>query len=484
MGVLAPQGGWAFFKRKAVDYARTHRLWRRKKHDGVSTYDVISACYNVAPYLGAYFHSLTEQTLDFQRHIRLIMVDDGSTDGTANIIEAWRQRYPKNIIYVQQENKGQAAARNAGLALATAAWVTFIDPDDFVDVTYFAHIDDFLRKQKADNRAITPVMLCCNIVPYVEKRKKFSDSHALRSKFLQSQRIVPVQAIGYDIQLSASSALFPLKELQKTNIRFNEAIRGVFEDAHFILSYLNENMNKSIAYLKMPLYYYRRRKESNSTIRAARDGSYFYSGNMTDAYLSIINASLQKFGHVPPHVQRTVCYDLLWRIKYGYMKPRLRALATGKEIHDYFALLGKVFSYIDPEIIFNFPPEIHKLRKGAISGILYHFKGLAPPLPTVHIQRYDRKSKRLCLYFFSSTPRVLGITINDQPVVRVKRADVSLPFAGIPFAIRTVIWIPVPEESGHTLTISLDDTLSAIECGDFHAVGPTPVQALLKALGV
>jgi glycosyltransferase involved in cell wall biosynthesis len=64
------------------------------------------------------------------RNIELIIVDDGSTDGTAVQLAAWAEREPR-MVFVRQRNWGQALARNAGLALARGEYVCFLDSDDW-----------------------------------------------------------------------------------------------------------------------------------------------------------------------------------------------------------------------------------------------------------------------------------------------------------------------------------------------------------------
>ena len=73
------------------------KKFKPKKTNGYTSYSVISAVYNVEKYLDDYFKSILNQRLDFERNIHLIMVDDGSPVGSAEIIHKWQKRFPHNI---------------------------------------------------------------------------------------------------------------------------------------------------------------------------------------------------------------------------------------------------------------------------------------------------------------------------------------------------------------------------------------------------
>lgn len=82
------------------------------------------AAYNGAAHIEEAISSVCHQTfIDWE----LIVVDDGSTDATAELVQTL---YHERICYAYQANKGQAAARNRGIALARGDWIAFLDQDD------------------------------------------------------------------------------------------------------------------------------------------------------------------------------------------------------------------------------------------------------------------------------------------------------------------------------------------------------------------
>ena len=91
---------------------------------------VIIPVYNIEKYLGQCLESVCNQTL---KEIQVIVVDDGSTDGSAAICQDFAARYPDILEYYHKENGGSASARNLGLEHARGEYIGFIDSDDWVE---------------------------------------------------------------------------------------------------------------------------------------------------------------------------------------------------------------------------------------------------------------------------------------------------------------------------------------------------------------
>lgn len=94
---------------------------------------IIIPVYNVEKYLERCLESILNNTY---KNIEIILVNDGSTDNSQNIINEYVKKYPNLVIGKVQENQGPAEARNVAMDMATGEYIMFIDSDDFVEKDY------------------------------------------------------------------------------------------------------------------------------------------------------------------------------------------------------------------------------------------------------------------------------------------------------------------------------------------------------------
>ncbi|MBO4317664.1 MAG: glycosyltransferase family 2 protein, partial [Mailhella sp.] len=329
---------------KIKDNPLSSRLPLVHKKYGNSKYTIVSACYNVSAYLDDFFSSLIAQRLDFKNNIFCVMVDDGSTDDTAEKIKAWQRRYPENILYVRKENGGQADARNVGLQHVKTPWVTFIDPDDFVNPLYFYTIDKELSKK------VNVCFVGENFIYFIENKQQFSDTHPLRFKFeADVTRVSNGSSNTRYIHLQSGSGLFSMDVIREHGLTFSTLIRPNFEDAHFIARYLWHTMGGSLLFLKDAKYFYRKRLENNSTIdRSWRDKRKFFD-ILQYGYLDL----LQNYGDFP-YVHSLILYDFYWYLKFFVNNPEKASFLTPAEVQDFLALCDAVFSHIQVNTIMRF----------------------------------------------------------------------------------------------------------------------------------
>ena len=101
---------------------------------------VIVPVYNTGKYLKKCLNSIINQKMnDFE----LIIVNDGSTDNSEEIIKKYEDKYPQLIKYYYKQNGGLSDARNFGVEKAVGSYLCFIDSDDYISVDLFEKINGY-----------------------------------------------------------------------------------------------------------------------------------------------------------------------------------------------------------------------------------------------------------------------------------------------------------------------------------------------------
>lgn len=104
---------------------------------------IIIPAYNAENFIQRCMNSVLDQ--EYNIDVEIIVVNDGSTDSTATILQRYDKQYPGIFKIVTKENGGLPSARNAGLDAAAGDWIWFIDSDDYIPRNSMSYeIDHFL----------------------------------------------------------------------------------------------------------------------------------------------------------------------------------------------------------------------------------------------------------------------------------------------------------------------------------------------------
>lgn len=411
------------------------------KYQGSNRYTIVSAVYNVAPYLDDYFNSIVKQSLDFKKYIHIILVDDGSKDESAEIIKKWQKKYPDNIHYFYKENGGQASARNLGLEYVETDWVVFTDPDDYLHPDYFKSVDIQLSQNPAT------VMLATNLKFFIENQNIVKDTHPLKFRFDKTQS-VPVSKLDKFINLSAASSFFKTAHIQQKNLRFDDKVKPNFEDGKFIADYLIDLQNSEVVFDKEAVYFYRKRESGTSTLDTSWQKTEKFSNVFEYGFLPMLQGYKSRLGHVPASIQKTALYDMAWYVQYLLNRPERTEFLNEEQKQHFHNLINQVFSYIDTKNIMEFGLAgvwlFHKV------GMLGHFKRAEPPFQIAYIENIDREKKQFLISYFDYFDFPCSVRSGNQELIPAYAKNVVNTLNGELFVYEKRLWIPYEGVSEHS----------------------------------
>ncbi|MCM3115328.1 CDP-glycerol:glycerophosphate glycerophosphotransferase [Neobacillus sp. MER 74] len=314
-------------------------------------FSIIMAVYNVEDYLKEAVESIINQTLNFDKHIQLILINDGSIDESGKLCKKFQKKYPNNIVFIDQENQGVSSARNAGLEAAKGKYVNFLDPDDKLSLNALEKVYNFFEKQGKDIDVVS-------IPIYWFDQAK--GEHLLNYKYA-SNRIINILKDHRFIQMSASSSF-----VRRTAIgeqRFKETLK-YGEDAEW----LNRIILKKCEYgvVKKAKYHYRKRSTNTSATQQALQDKDYYLHSLKNFSFTFINMSLEILGFVPKYFQYMIMYDLQWRLNNN----DLNVLMTAEETENFLKKLKELLSFIDEDIILE-QKHLNMYRKNYLLRIKY-----------------------------------------------------------------------------------------------------------------
>jgi glycosyltransferase involved in cell wall biosynthesis/CDP-glycerol glycerophosphotransferase (TagB/SpsB family) len=411
-------------------------------------FSVVSAIYNVAPYLDDFLGSLEAQTFPHDR-MQIILIDDGSTDESLSLIEAWKQNSRAHVLVLTKENGGQASARNLGLEHAIGDWITFTDPDDYLASDYFAVLNEMIVKDASGVAS----MFATHLITHDEISGKIGDTHALRRRFRDGNRIVDLQRSPDFFHMSAGTAVLRRDQIELHSLRFEESLRFSFEDAHFISSYLLRQTRPTIGYVASAEYYYRKRAAGNSAVQTGGLRPEKYTDVLLHGHLDLVSQARSRYSQVPLWLQFLLLYDVFWYFR-GDRRPgapsRLLDEATLAKFHGYIA---RILEGISEEAIYTF--DIMATDRELRDALLLGYKHPNSRAPQVVVPRLDLDQKLTLLkYQYSGDLPAEEIRVKGQLVVPRWAKSQSVTFFGRALFSRRYLWIPATG----TFSVTLDGT--------------------------
>lgn len=305
-------------------------------------FSVVMAVYNVGQYLEDALNSLRRQTIGFE-NIQLILVDDGSTDGSAEICDRWARQYPGNVQVIHKPNGGVSSARNQGLAAAAGQFINFMDADDMMAEDAFQKVFYFFEKYGDETDAVSLPIRC------------FGDLEGEpweNNKFARGERVIRLQE-DYQIRQAPVNSAFIRKETAQRHTFDENLIFG--EDFKYMIQVMAEK--ETLGVVPDSCYHYRMRGNGTSATEKRRSEITWYT-LIFDRLYDDVNHMFLQTGCIPP---RWVQFGFLWDMKariHDDDQALMDRLLTEEQQKEYVERIQGVLTNISDQVIQDAPDPI------------------------------------------------------------------------------------------------------------------------------
>ncbi len=294
-------------------------------------FSIIMAVYNVEPYISEAIESIINQTLDFKENVQIILVDDGSEDGSGRICDQYRDQYPDNIVAIHKVNEGQAKARLVGVEKAIGKYVNFLDPDDKLSVETLENVYKFYLEHEDEVDVVSIPLFFFGAL---------HGAHPLNNKF-KTTRVLDLTREWKNAQLSLASSFIRNDALCEFGA---DSEIATAEDAIELVKILTRK--QKIGVVKEARYHYRRRNDS--TLGKVQDSPAWYNVYLSHFSEWALRYCQEKLGYIPKFIQYTVLYDLQWKLRPQEIP---QGVLTEEEERQYQEKLFSLAKFFDDDVI-------------------------------------------------------------------------------------------------------------------------------------
>ncbi len=216
---------------------------------------VIVPVYNSSTYLEQCLDSIAAQTY---RNMEIILVDDGSSDSSADICRHYASTDNRFLFISHAANQGQSAARNTGLAEATGDYIAFVDSDDIISPTLMESLHQLLTANHAQLAAVP-------LTRFTDTPAQFTSQKAVQATTIPARTALVRMLAQTGVNSSVCGKLFTRESIQR--LRFPNG--QLYEVLDFMSLYLTSTSHVTCSEAK--LYHYRRNPQSTlGTFRMKR----------------------------------------------------------------------------------------------------------------------------------------------------------------------------------------------------------------------
>lgn len=259
---------------------------------------VIVPIYNSEKYLSECLDSLIHQTY---QDLEIILVDDGSQDQSANICSKYAEA-DKRITVICQENRGSTKARKEGLKASKGEYISFIDSDDWVDLSFYERLYDLLILHDVD--MVVSGCIIEEVDGAFEIKNKFKEGAYIGEKL---QKEIYPQMLSYGIESGFCFGIlqYMCNKLYKRNVMEScvmELDERIYdgEDAACVF---DACLRASGIYIDNHSYYHYR-IHGNSVCTSPKDEKYFVNAVRLNEYMGRTFASSGQYGIMVPQLRQ------------------------------------------------------------------------------------------------------------------------------------------------------------------------------------
>jgi poly(ribitol-phosphate) beta-N-acetylglucosaminyltransferase len=299
---------------------------------------VILPIYNVEKYIRECLDSLLNQTIGSE-HLEIIMVNDCSTDNTAEIMNEYAERYENfKAIHLEENSGAPGKPRNIGIEAATGKYLIFLDPDDYVPADAYEKLYDVAHQYDSDF--------------VMGKLQSFNESDGsefvhttFRDFYLQKNYFnVNIEKVPFFLQVKTAIIVKLVKTsfIKENGIHFIEGMKNG-EDKYYDVQLFTKA--KKFSYIPYVVYKYRARNDDNNLSMTQQSLVSSMENDVKSAVVIKEMLSMKDYHYFQINVLRSV----LWRV----CDPEFNRLSYDEKV-DLLKLIYTVVKDYDKDIVLKY----------------------------------------------------------------------------------------------------------------------------------